>query len=71
MLSPRRSAVLSAIEASVRDRGYAPTIREICAATGIASTSHVRFHLVQLERLGLITRDRDVARGIVLHRRAA
>ncbi|MHB0876909.1 MAG: LexA family protein [Anaerolineae bacterium] len=66
MPSPLQSAVLVAIQASLRDRGYPPTIREICATTGMTSTAHVRYHLVRLEHAGIIRRDRDVARGIVL-----
>ena len=38
------------------DTGVPPTVREICAATGLKSTSTVHAHLKTLERLGYITR---------------
>ena len=36
-------------------RQYAPTIREICAATGIRSTSTVHGHVRRMIRDGLLT----------------
>ena len=37
--------------------GVPPTVREICTATGLRSTSTVHAHLKALERLGYITRE--------------
>lgn len=45
-------------------RGIPPTVREICAATGLRSTSTVHAHLKTLERLGYITRDAGLNRSI-------
>lgn len=44
--------------------GVPPTVREICNATGMRSTSTVHAHLKTLERLGLITRDPHLNRSI-------
>lgn len=44
--------------------GVPPTVREICAATGLKSTSTVHAHLKSLERLGYITRDAGLNRSI-------
>ena len=44
--------------------GVPPTVREICAATGLSSTSTVHSHLKTLERLGYISRDRGLNRSI-------
>ncbi|MDD3229780.1 MAG: transcriptional repressor LexA [Oscillospiraceae bacterium] len=44
--------------------GLPPTVREICAATGLKSTSSVHAHLKTLERKGLITRDPGLNRAI-------
>lgn len=44
--------------------GVPPTVREICAATGMRSTSSVHAHLKTLERLGYITRDAGLNRSI-------
>ncbi|WOC31770.1 MULTISPECIES: transcriptional repressor LexA [Caproicibacterium] len=44
--------------------GLPPTVREICAATGLKSTSSVHAHLKTLERKGYITRDAGLNRAI-------
>ena len=44
--------------------GVPPTVREICAATGLKSTSTVHAHLKTLERLGYITREAGLNRSI-------
>ncbi len=46
--------------------GLPPTVREICAATGLKSTSSVHAHLRTLEREGYITRDAGLNRAIHL-----
>ncbi len=45
-------------------RGVPPTVREICAATGLRSTSTVHAHLKTLERLGYISREAGLNRSI-------
>ena len=44
--------------------GVPPTVREICRATGLRSTSTVHAHLKTLERLGYISRDAGLNRSI-------
>ena len=44
--------------------GVPPTVREICAATGLKSTSTVHAHLKTLERLGYISREAGLNRSI-------
>ncbi len=46
--------------------GIPPTIREICAATGLKSTSSVHNHLKKLEEEGYITRGDGLNRAIRL-----
>lgn len=46
--------------------GIPPTIREICTATGLKSTSSVHNHLKKLEDEGLITRGNGLNRAIRL-----
>ncbi len=46
--------------------GIVPTVREICAATGIRSTSTVHAHLKALEELGYIDRKGGLKRYIQL-----
>lgn len=44
--------------------GRVPSVREICAETGLSSTSTVHHHLKALEQKGLITREHGVNRCI-------
>jgi repressor LexA len=50
----------------VLDKGYPPSVREICEAVGLKSTSTVHGHLERLERKGLIRRDPTKPRAIEL-----
>ena len=43
------------ISAFTAEHGYPPTQREIGAAVGISSTSHVHYHLQKLRLAGRIT----------------
>lgn len=51
----KRQEILSFIKAFRAANDYPPSIREIGAATNLASTSTVHHHLTELERDGLIT----------------
>ena len=46
--------------------GGSPSVREICAATGLKSTATVHAHLKSLENKGLITRNQGTTRSIRL-----
>ena len=58
--------VLDVIRDSLRDRGYSPTHREICAAMHWRSTAAVGVHFAALERKGFIRRRPQAPRGIEL-----
>ena len=45
-------------------KGYPPTVREICKAVGLKSTSSVHGHLKHLEKEGLIKRDPTKPRAL-------
>lgn len=64
MLNERAREIYSFIQRFRRERGSAPTIREIGDNFGIASTNGVRYYLDMLEREGYIQRNRKVSRGI-------
>lgn len=64
--SKRQQAVLDCIEASIREKGYGPTVREICQELGLSSPSTVHVHLKTLEKKGLIKRDPLKSRSISL-----
>jgi len=55
-LTPRQQQIVQVIETSLRDRGYAPSMREIGDATGLASTSSVSHQLSVLEKKGVLIR---------------
>jgi len=63
-MSRRQQAILDFIKASVRERGYPPSVREIGEAVGLASSSTVHGHLDRLEKKGLIRRDPTKPRAI-------
>lgn len=54
------------IKYEVINRGYPPSVREICAETGLTSTSTVHGHLKKMEKNGLIKRDPTKPRAIEL-----
>lgn len=64
--SKRQKAVLDCIERWIREKGYGPTVREICTDLGLSSPSTVHVHLKALERKGLIHRDPLKSRSISL-----
>ena len=65
-LSPRQEKMLDAIRQFTEENGYPPTIRQIGEMVGISSTSVVSYNLGVLQRKGLLTRDREVSRGLRL-----
>ena len=70
MKSDTQARILDYIREMITMRGYAPTVREICTAVHIASTSTVHGHLAALEKRGFIHRDPTHTRGITLVPRA-
>jgi SOS-response transcriptional repressor LexA len=63
-LTDRQAQVLVAIEASIKTRGFAPTLRELCALLNMQSTNAASDHLNALERKGYIVRGDRRARTI-------
>ncbi|OFI07755.1 LexA repressor [Clostridium acetireducens DSM 10703] len=52
------------IKKQVKEKGYPPSVREICVAVGLRSTSTVHGHLERLEKKGFIRRDPTKPRAI-------
>lgn len=65
-LSTRQAEILAVIEASMQERGYAPSMREIGAAVGLTSTASVKYQLEILEEKGFIRRDESKGRALEL-----
>lgn len=66
-VTKRQQAVLECIEECISEKGYGPTVREICQSLGLSSPSTVHVHLKALEEKGLITRDPFKSRSISLN----
>lgn len=65
-LGERHQRILEFLQEYQRENRYPPSIREIGIKTGISSTSVVNYYLDQLEKRGLIERDRKISRGVRL-----
>lgn len=63
-LSAKQLQILEYMKSEVREKGYPPSVREICEAVGLKSTSTVHGHLSRLEKKGLIRRDPTKPRAI-------
>ena len=70
-LTRRQQAILDVIRDSVEQRGYPPSIREICESAGLASTSSVAHQLAMLERKGFLRRDPNRPRAVDVRTPAA
>lgn len=64
-LTKSQQSILEYIRNSVQE-GVSPSVREICAATGLKSTATVHTHLKVLEEKGLIIRGQGTNRSIRL-----
>lgn len=56
--------ILQFIYDTVEKKGFPPTVREICAAVDLSSTSTVHGHLARLERKGLLVKDPTKPRAL-------
>jgi len=55
-LTAKQQLILDFLKTEIRQNGYPPTVREICDAVGLSSTSTVHAHLETLIRKGYIRR---------------
>ncbi len=65
-LTEQQKRILNYIKSEVNTKGYPPSVREICTAVGLKSTSTVHGHLSKLEKNGYIRRDPTKPRAIEL-----
>lgn len=63
-ISTRQQAILDYIKQCILQKGYPPSVREICDAVHLKSTSSVHAHLGVLETKGYIRRDPSKPRCI-------
>jgi len=63
-ISAKQKQILEYIESEIVRKGYPPSVREICDAVKLKSTSSVHAHLETLEKNGYIRRDPTKPRAI-------
>lgn len=63
-ITKKQQEILDYIKGEIINRGYPPTVRDICNAVNLKSTSSVHSHLETLEREGYIIRDKTKPRAI-------
>ena len=66
LATPIQFRVLGQVKLLTAAKGYPPTVRELCAATGISSYNGVHTHLVALERKGYLKRTPGASRGLLV-----
>ena len=65
-LTARQRDILAVIRSAVEERGYPPSVREIGEAVGLTSPSSVAHQLGVLEKKGLLRRDANRPRALVV-----
>ena len=63
-ITPKQREILEYIKQEILNRGYPPTVRELCDAVHLKSTSSIHSHLESLEKNGYIRRDPSKPRAI-------
>ena len=63
-ISAKQQEILNYIKDQILNKGYPPSVRDICAAVNLKSTSSVHSHLEKLEKNGYIKRDPAKSRTI-------
>ena len=63
-ITNKQQQILDYIKQEILNRGYPPTVREICETVNLKSTSSVHSHLETLEKNGYIRRDPTKPRAI-------
>ncbi len=63
-ISAKQQEILEYIKEEILKKGYPPTVRDICEAVHLSSTSSVHSHLATLEKNGYIRRDPTKPRAI-------
>lgn len=63
-ITKKQEEILTYIKSQILNRGFPPSVREICEAVNLKSTSSVHSHLETLEKNGYIHRDPTKPRAI-------
>lgn len=65
-LNKRERTILKFIQKEIEERGYAPSVREICKAVDLSSTATVQGYLNTLEKRGFIKKENQKGRTLRL-----
>ena len=55
-MNNKAQEILDFINFTLKNDGYSPSVREICEAVNLKSTSTVQYHLNKLEKKGVINK---------------
>jgi len=64
ILNDKEQEILDFVNSQVEEKGYPPSVREICSAVGFKSTSTVHGYLEKLIKLGMIKKDPTKPRAL-------
>lgn len=65
-VTDKQQEVLDCIKSFIEEKGYSPTVRDLCQLLNLSSPSTVHVHLNSLEAKGMIKRDALKSRSIIL-----
>ncbi len=63
-LTDTQKEILEFIDQSIQDRGFPPTLREICEKFKFSSTNGARYHIYRLQKLGHLDVEPKTSRGV-------
>ena len=63
-MSNKETEILDYINFTIKNDGYSPSVREICEAVDLKSTSTVQYHIKKLERKGVISKSDGKSRSL-------
>ncbi len=63
-ITKKQQEILDYMKREILEKGYPPSVRQICEAVGLKSTSSVHSHLESLEKNGYIKKDATKPRAI-------
>lgn len=66
MLKDREQKILNYMKNEIKEKGYPPTVREICSALGIKSTSTAHKDIANLVKQGYIRKDPSKPRALMV-----
>ena len=71
VLNDRQKRILEYIREFISNKGFPPTVREIGKAVGLSSSASVHANLHKLADMGILSRDQDKPRAIMVTEDAA